>query len=151
MSDDQRPTDFDIARLRRDLAEIADARIDVPASVDEAILAQAHEQVRPAVHHMPAPRRTLRWAAAAALLGIGIVIAAVLLPGRIATTRVAEGIMTGDVDGNGRVDVLDAFLLARRIADGAPVPAADLNGDGNTDALDVDVIATIAVSLEEAG
>ena len=150
MSDDQRPTDLDIARLRRDLAEIANARIDVPASVDEAILAQAHEQVHPAVHHVPA-RRTLRWAAAAALLGIGIVIAAVLLPGRIATTRVAEGVMTGDVDGNGRVDVVDAFLLARRIADGAPLPAADLNGDGNTDALDVEVIAMIAVSLEEAG
>ena len=51
-----------------------------------------------------------------------------------------------DVDQNGRVDILDAFALARRIQQGA-AGGFDLNGDGVVDKLDVDFVAAQAVRL----
>jgi hypothetical protein len=151
VSDDRLPSDLDIARLRRDLADVVDARIEVPPDVDRAIAARARERLHPSVYRVSWRQRALGWAAAAAVLVIGLVVARTLLPGRAGPTPVASGAPAGDVDGSGRVDVLDAFILARRIADGGTVPAADLNGDGSTDALDVDAIAMIAVSLEGSG
>jgi hypothetical protein len=47
-----------------------------------------------------------------------------------------------------RVDILDAFLLARRIESGGPLDAGwDINGDGRIDGDDVDAIAFAAVRL----
>lgn len=58
----------------------------------------------------------------------------------------------GDLDRNGRIDILDAFALARAIErdgtaglDGA---AADLSGDRRVDRADVDAIARRAVALD---
>jgi hypothetical protein len=54
----------------------------------------------------------------------------------------------GDLDEDGRVDVLDAFLLARRLDAGDPGnPAWDASGDGRVDRADVDRVAYWAVSL----
>lgn len=54
-----------------------------------------------------------------------------------------------DIDGNGRVDILDAFALARRIESGQAAGAAtDLDGDGQTGQADVKLIASAAVRLE---
>ena len=53
-----------------------------------------------------------------------------------------------DFDGNGRVDILDAFALARLVETSAAVADDwDLTGDGAVDGQDVDVIAFAAVSL----
>ncbi len=55
-----------------------------------------------------------------------------------------------DVDGNGRVDILDAFVLARRLKTSAAIqPAWDVTGDGRVDAADVDAIAMAAVRLSK--
>ncbi len=55
-----------------------------------------------------------------------------------------------DVDANGRVDILDAFAVARRLDSGGRAPAAwDVNGDGAVDRADVDEIAMAAVSLKK--
>jgi hypothetical protein len=45
------------------------------------------------------------------------------------------------------VDVLDAFLLARRVRDRATTPADDFTGDGVVDQQDVDRVAALAVSV----
>jgi hypothetical protein len=55
-----------------------------------------------------------------------------------------------DLNHDGRVDILDAFQLARELRAGKK-PAVDLNGDGVVDERDADVIATRAVSLEKGG
>ncbi len=56
-----------------------------------------------------------------------------------------------DVNGDGAVDILDAFSLARVIEIGADTrPAWDANGDRRVDQLDVDAIARKAVSLTAA-
>ena len=54
----------------------------------------------------------------------------------------------GDVDHNGRVDILDAYRVARKIARHEPLdPAWDVNGDGVVDQKDVDLIAHMAVRV----
>ena len=63
------------------------------------------------------------------------------------TTAMAE-----DLNGDGQVDMLDAFALARELQQGqTPRPQLDLNGDGVVDERDVQVLANRAVSLEAGG
>ena len=61
----------------------------------------------------------------------------------------AEGRATQreDYDHNGRVDILDAFALARDIESGSTTGDWDLSGDGAVDRADVDLIAMAAVDL----
>lgn len=53
-----------------------------------------------------------------------------------------------DIDGNGRVDILDAFVLAKQIGVQSTLNATwDINGDGVVDRKDVDAIAQTAVRI----
>ena len=52
-----------------------------------------------------------------------------------------------DLDGNGRVDILDAFAIAREIQNGRNQPRFDINGDGRLTQADVNEIAQRAVTL----
>ncbi|HSV99962.1 MAG TPA: dockerin type I domain-containing protein [Sedimentisphaerales bacterium] len=55
-----------------------------------------------------------------------------------------------DLDGNGRVDILDAFRLAKGIESRGPTTAEwDVNGDGRIDRDDVDDVAFAAVRLDK--
>ncbi len=66
-------------------------------------------------------------------------------PGTVATAPA----LRGDIDGNGKVDILDAFAVARGIRSGQPLPKAwDVNGDGVVDQRDVDWLAARAVQVE---
>jgi len=57
-----------------------------------------------------------------------------------------------DLNHDGRVDILDAFQLARETQSGAkPAVTVDLNHDGRVDRRDVELIATHAVLLEKGG
>lgn len=54
----------------------------------------------------------------------------------------------GDLNADGTVNVLDAFLLARRVDRREPLePAWDMDGDSQVDRRDADQIAALAVSL----
>jgi hypothetical protein len=78
-----------------------------------------------------------------------VVVVALNLHRTPTATNVAASGIVGDVDGNGRVDILDAFLLAKK-ADAHARPAAkweDVNGDGVLDRRDVDAVAETAVRL----
>jgi len=82
------------------------------------------------------PRRLL-WlpaAAAAALLAVAFLLPE---PDR------------ADVDGDGSVDIVDAYSLALRLKRGAR--GTDVNGDGRIDAADVAEIARRAVALSGGG
>ena len=53
-----------------------------------------------------------------------------------------------DIDGNGRVDIIDAYLMNRRLMSGVTMPKKlDLNGDGNINREDVTSIVKTAVAL----
>jgi hypothetical protein len=152
-------------RLGKDLRDLFEPPGAVPARVDKAILEQASRR-------LAKPRRLilrLRWAGIAAAAAV-IVLGVILLNSQSAirnhvtpdsdpgpkslSPALAEG--RADIDGNGRVDILDAFRLARYIEargpmDTMPSGAAelkwDLNGDGRVDKDDVDLVAFAAVHL----
>jgi hypothetical protein len=143
-------------RLRQDLRSLFEPPGIVPPKTDKAILDEARRRIAK-------PRRIiirLRWATRIAAAAAVIAVAAVLYDvsihpnpkSEIANLKsigpvLAEG--RADIDGNGRVDILDAFRLARSIeARGPANPQWDLNGDGRVDRDDVDLVASVAVRLE---
>jgi hypothetical protein len=120
-------------------AAAAKTALFVPPSRDEAVLTGARE------HFAEVRRRRSRftpvwWTAAAACIAI-VAIAGLSL---FETTRYEQA----DVDGSGRVDILDAFALARRLQQGS-VSGPDVNGDGVVNKADVDAIAAQAVKLKK--
>jgi hypothetical protein len=136
-------------RLRKDLRGLFEPPGAVPARVDKIVLDQAERR-------LAKPRRLiirLRWAAgvtaAAAVIALGVILlnpqSAIRNPQSVGPALAGE---RADVDGNGRVDILDAFRLARSIeAHGPADPQWDLNGDGRIDKDDVDLVARAAVRL----
>ena len=124
----------------------------VPARMDRAILSAARERLSPKRRRV----LVLKWAvplaaAAAVLVAVGVVLPdgdkPALEPAwsvaKVQVPRARE-----DVDGSGQVDILDAFMLARRIeADDAPADTWDMDGDGAVGQGDVDLIAMAAVRL----
>ena len=155
---DPRETELDPdrhQRLARDLSALTAPPFDIPRRVDEAVLAQARETLAPSRLPRRASRRWLGWAAAAAAIGLVGWVACVLgprpsaPPGARTGATVARSVATGDLDGNGRVDILDAFGLARALAAQTVPATADMNGDGLVDHADVEIIAIRAVRLDE--
>lgn len=123
--------------------------IEVPAAVDRAVLGEARAGFL---------RRRRLWlarragaAAAAVAAAIAIVVYVYVERGRGTPPPVAvrQAAVAGDVDGSGRVDILDAFLLARKVEGGPAAAGEDVNGDGVVDRADVDRVAAMAVSVGE--
>jgi len=139
-------------RLLADLRALHAPRGSVPVEVDEAILAAI-----PVAAPVPLPARrpyfvrAASLAAAAALLLVaglwwrfqGAIPPAPEVP-RDAVARVE------DVDGSGRVDILDALVLARRIEAGTgELPARfDFDRDGLVDRDDVSHVARLTVRID---
>lgn len=64
-------------------------------------------------------------------------------------SRLSSVVTQTDIDRNGRVDILDAFKLARLIESAESTEARwDINGDGMVDRKDVDSVAFDAVRLD---
>jgi hypothetical protein len=118
-----------------------------PPPLDEGV----ERAVQSASREHAAGRRRRRWVlvsagplAAAAGLALAVYLAQTgHTPGTVtAPGRVAAG--DHDLNRDGRVDMLDVLLLARR----APGERADVNGDGVGDDRDVDAVAALAVRLD---
>ncbi|QOV88910.1 dockerin type I domain-containing protein [Humisphaera borealis] len=63
-------------------------------------------------------------------------------------TVVDASFLRQDIDRSGRVDILDAFTVARGVKTGKTAASWDANGDGVIDQRDVDQIAAIAVRVK---
>ena len=141
-------------RFRSDLRGLFEPSGSVPPQVDKAILDQAR-------HRLAKPRPMilrLRWAtgiaAAAAVIAIGVLLyhgsGYDNHPSSIINHRSAAAERWTDLDGNGRVDILDAFQLAKQIeSHGLADSKWDINGDGRIDREDVDAVAFAAVRLDK--
>lgn len=103
--------------LRSLESRLAPPKIEVPAFVRARILRK--------------PKR--RWIPMAAAAAILLAVASLWMSTPSANPR--------DLDGSGRVDIVDAYLLATGLK------AGDVNGDGRVDAADVEALAREAVSL----
>ena len=67
----------------------------------------------------------------------------------VRSVAVVEG-RNNDIDHNGRVDILDAFTLAKQIeSDRYNEADCDINGDGIVDNKDIDTVALAAVRLDK--
>ena len=142
---DQRPD------LARDLARLADARIEVPRSIDDAVMSAARTALTRRRRGGHPAFRWAAWTAAAAGIGLAVWVGGILTQGP-AVSEVASMMapaVAGDLDRSGRVTILDAFALARQLESDRPAAAGDFNGDGLIDRADVDAIAMAAVRLPE--
>jgi hypothetical protein len=132
----------------------------VPLAVDRRVLNDAAAVYARQARH----RRWLRWGGAGAAAAAAVLVVGLILhrpggpPGRTythsGTLPPGSPGLPGDVDGDGRVDILDAFGLARKLRDanGRRLPGnriEDVNGDGVIDEKDVDLIAQRAVRVSE--
>ena len=122
------------AKFSEDIKKLYKSSVMVPPEIDRAILDRATQK-------LSRPRKRfqlLRWLGPAAAAAAVIIFAVVFMNQKT----------TPDIDGNGRVDILDAFKLAKRIqTESKPSKKWDINGDGRVDSEDVDDIALVAVSL----
>lgn len=147
-----RTTLLQLQQLRTEVAA-ATPRIDVSADVDARILWTARKQARIARRSATPARRRVsgsRWAIAASLiLALGTV--AIWRRVEVAPVRVAR-VTSSDIDGNGKVDIRDAFMLAKAIDGGTDADLARaIDGDAAFDSEDVDRIARQAVALGRPG
>jgi hypothetical protein len=135
-------------RLVSALARIPREEIFVPRTVDETILGEAKRQLEKPERSEISWRRWLpRFAAVAIVLAlVGYLVV------RHGILNRAPAYAREDLNHDGRVDILDAFALARQLKSGqAAAPVEDVNGDGIVDGRDVETIASHAVRLEKGG
>lgn len=136
----------------------------IPSDIDRAVAEAARR-------HFARPQRRLWWlkwtvpATAAAAIALACLWwayqSATPSGAPMAVSQLAEeratiegqaeaGAAQADIDGNGKVDILDAFALARHIEGKQPADRTwDFNGDGLIDRRDVDTVALAAVRLNK--
>lgn len=129
-------------RLVEALRQLRKERIFVPPQIDEQILAKARRHLGEAEPQTAPSWAGAGWWAAAAAVIVAAGLTLFLFKPGAPPSWAAE-----DIDRNGRIDVLDAFALARLLQTRQTGPF-DFNHDGRVDRLDVDVVATRAVRLE---
>ena len=130
------------APLVRALKSVFAERPFVPQSTDEAILRTARERLAPRPHPRHSWNLVFRWAA-----GISAAAACVWI---VTSLTQPMHLARGDINRDGKVDILDALALSRAIQTGARLPLeADLNDDGKIDDADVALICARAVRLAQ--
>ncbi len=129
----------------------------VPPDVDNAILADARQHLSTRHPFIARQRRmgSWQWAAIATTVAAAAVMCVVWLPNQTGqdgavqmasdTASAVDNDVISDVDQNGRIDILDAFTMARQIQSGERTH--DINSDGRFDKLDVELLAQRAVML----
>jgi hypothetical protein len=138
--------------LARDLARLAEPRLEVPQSIDDAVMAAARTALARRRRGGHPAFRWAKWTAAAAGLVLVVWVGSVLTTQQPASREMASmtaPVVAGDLDRSGQVTILDAFALARQIESGASPASGDINSDGLIDHADVDALAMLAVRLPE--
>lgn len=133
---------------------------DVPSNIDQSILADARCHLK---QQGPAALRPKRWRRVSVwqwtAIGSAVAAACVLVVAiqqlqpqsensftAESNTMLSDAVLTRDVDLNGRIDILDAFAIARQMRRGRD-KVYDLNHDGRFDETDIDIVAREAVKL----
>jgi len=154
-------------KLLEDLNTIFKPQFSVPPELDRAIMDKAHQHFIPKHWRHRVFRHVSIWrvAAAAAVIIFAFSLNLTEKPGPSTSRTVLVKAQAVDIDRNGRVDILDAFKLARHIESAdrtktnlSPVSSTgqalrkqgwDINGDGLVNRNDVDSVALAAVQLNK--
>ncbi len=120
----------------------------ISRALDERVLGMAREQHARRIRM----RWVMRYAIGSVAAAAAVILVVINLPrnqgtsesGKAAAVAVAE-----DLNRDGKLDILDAYLLAKRLADQQPLAKEwDVNGDGVIIGKDVDAVALAAVKLK---
>ncbi len=149
----EHPDDKIPERLRRDMRELYSPPRGVPLEVDMAIVNGAEKRLS----KRKGRRNILRWVATGAAAAVIIMALSVsdLWRSRQESSPVDPAKKTAqfvreDIDCSGRVDILDAFTLAKMVEKGGEMPGDwDMNADGVVNKDDVDSIANTAVKVQK--
>ena len=142
-------------KLSEGLDALFKPQLSVPPEVDRAILDRAgrHFVGR---KFTPVGRRRFRWVGlwkVAATAAVVVFAFSLNLTNKSRQTIQYSGLAKAgavDFDRNGRVDILDAFKLARQIELASNAGTnLDINGDGLVNRGDVDTVALAAVRLDK--
>jgi hypothetical protein len=135
-------------QLKAGLTSVFGSAPSIGRAMDEQILNAARQQT--------IRRNRMRWmiryaigpiAAAAAVILVAIKINHREQP--IVNNPTASVATSEDVNRDGKLDILDAFLMARKVAANEPLTKDwDFNHDGTVDSKDVDVVAFAAVKIK---
>ncbi len=132
-----------------DLNGLFKPQFSVPPELDRAIIDKSHQHFIPKHWRGRIFQHVSLWriAAAAAVIIFAFSLNLTQKPGPTTSQFNLVEIQAVDIDRNGRVDILDAFKLARHIESADAEKKWDINGDGFINRKDVDLVASAAVSL----
>jgi hypothetical protein len=141
------------SKLSTDLRALFEPQVGIPPEVDRAVMDQAHKHLTP-LQSRKARRSCIHWgwriAAAAAIVILAFSLDLTKQSGPSTDSLTSSKTQAVDIDQNGRVDILDAFKLARHIeTDDRTEKEWDFNGDGLINRSDVDIVANLAVRLNK--
>lgn len=139
-------------KFSEDLNILFKTQFSIPPEVDRAILDRAHQQFAPKHWRHRILRHISIWrvAAAAAVIIFAFSLNLTQKPGPTTSQSLLVEARAVDIDRNGRVDILDAFKLARYVeSDERTEKKWDVNGDGLVNSNDVDLVASAAVRLDK--
>ena len=138
-------------RLAVAFRNLPQERIFIPATLDEALLGEARRRLTKRVRGRFGWLGLRLWLpAAAVIMFVGLL--AYLLSGTFLRAPRQPLLVREDLNHDGRVDILDAFALARTLKSGDSLDRRlDINGDGVVDERDVATIAAQAVRLQKGG
>lgn len=115
----------------------------IPGVVDRAILADAQRHLSQAFPERLKANRKWQFA----IVGSSVAAVCMLLFALNRQEPQQPASVARDLDGNRRVDILDAFAIAREIRSGRNQPKFDINSDGHVNQADVNTMAQRAVTL----
>ena len=139
-------------KLSEDLNILFKPQFSVPPELDRAIMDRANQRLvqRHWRHRIFRHISLWRVAAAAAVIIFAFSLNLTQKPGPTTTSSFIVEAQAVDIDRNGRVDILDAFKLARHVEFSERTEKEwDINGDGLVDRNDVDLVALSAVQLDK--
>jgi hypothetical protein len=129
------------AGFSEDLRTLFKPQLSVPPEVDRAVIDKSHQHFIPKHWRHRIFQHISLWRIAAAA-------AVIIFAFSLNLTQKPGPTMAVDIDRNGRVDILDAFKLARHIESANRTDKKwDINEDGVVNGKDVDLVASAAVSL----
>lgn len=141
------------SKLSTDLNALFEPQVGVPPEVNRAVMDRAHKHFAP-LQSGKGKHLRIHWgwriAAAAAVIILAFSLDLTKQTGPATDSFSLNKAQAIDIDRNGRVDILDAFKLARHIESADRTETKwDFNGDGLVDRSDVDVVALAAVRLDK--
>jgi hypothetical protein len=136
-------------RLQSALSGLYGAGPAISRELDERILGAAREQAG----RRARMRWVLRYAIGSVAAAAAVILIVINLPRREQAASQGGGpaavAMADDLNRDGKLDILDAYLLAKGLADKQPLAKEwDVNGDGVINGKDVDAVALAAVKLK---